>query len=379
LPRLKISFLLREFKSGIKPIIGILNKRIVFGGPRSIALIMSKECNSKCIMCWYHSPAIADNECQAEGIENKKPQFMDHRLCEKIIREAHQIGTFRFILGGHGEPLLHPQFDNILNLLIKLKKAPYVITNGLAIDEKYAKYLAAKPVHYRISMHAGDLETWLRVHPTSSESQLETLSRAIKLLAGSGVARVSLMNVIQKANFRHINEILEYARKLGVKNVLFLPVRADGNLTQVVLDSNEELELKEGLKKSLILAEGYGISTNIKDYLSTNRFIKAGAPCTSELYRNIPCYIGWIYTEFDIDGTMRPCENSDLSMGNAGEKHLKEMWFSKKYQDFRYESLRLPLRNELVKGCKCQECTMSKFNINVNNLLSFKSMKYGEA
>lgn len=330
-------------------------------------------------MCWYHSPILNDNDCPEEEKGNEHSQFMDYGLCEKIIRETHQIGTFRYVLGGHGEPLLHPQFDNILDLLIRLKKAPYVITNGFAIDKQYAEYLSTKRAHYRISVHAGDVETWLRVHPTLSETQFETLSQAIKLLAVSNVANISLMNVIQKANFSHVTEMIEYARKLGVKNVLFLPVRANGNLTQTVLDGSEELELKTHLQKSLKLANSYGITSNIKDYLSTHRFTRNGVLYTSELYHRIPCYIGWIYSEFDIDGTMRPCENSDLIIGKAGIQHIKDMWLSSKYHEFRYESLRLPLRDAFVKGCKCQECSMAKFNINVNNLLNFKSIKYGDA
>jgi hypothetical protein len=173
--------------------------------------------------------------------------------------------------------------------------------------------------------------------------------------------------------------MIEYAHKLGVKDVLFLPVRADGNLTQVVLDSSEELELRGHFQKSLKLADSYGITSNIKDYLSTHRFIRNGVLYTSELYHKIPCYIGWIYSEFDIDGTMRPCENSDIIMGNAGRQHIKDLWLSSKYHKFRYESLRLPLRDTFVKGCKCHDCSMAKFNINVNNMLNFKSTNYGEA
>ena len=136
-------------------------------------------------MCWYHSPLLNADANQGKDKGKGNSKFMDFGLCEKIIRETYQIGTFRYVLGGHGEPLLHPQFDKILDLLIHLNKAPYVITNGFNIDEQYAKYLSTKRAHYRISVHAGDVETWLCIHPTSSAAQFESLSRAIKSLAAS--------------------------------------------------------------------------------------------------------------------------------------------------------------------------------------------------
>lgn len=374
-----ISSRLRDVKSGIKPMIGILSRRFVFGGPRSIALLISEKCNSQCLMCWYHSPLLNENSGLEKDKDRERSSFMDFGLCENIIRETHQMGTYRYILGGHGEPLLHPQFDNILDLLVHLKKAPYIITNGFVIDDRYAKYLSTKRAHYRISVHAGDVETWLRIHPTLAASQFEKLSRAIEQLAASKIANISLMNIIQKENFRRIVDMVDYAHQLGVKNVLFLPVRANGDLIQVVPDSNEESALNASLQKSLILAKSYGIATNIQDYLSTHRFIKHGTLHTAGLYRKIPCYIGWIYSEFDIDGTMRPCENSDLTIGNADSQPVKGMWQSRRYRDFRYESLRLPLNNTFVEGCKCHECSMAKFNINVDSLLNFKSLRYGEA
>jgi len=379
--KLNIPFFIKDVKSGIQSLLGILSRKQVFGGPRTIALIMSKECNSRCIMCWYHSPLVTmdEKETRDNGYDNKKLQFMDPALCETIIKEAHKMGTFRFILGGHGEPFLHPQFDNILNLTLRLGKAPYVITNGLYIDELYARILATKPAQFRISMHAGDVETWLRVHPTCSASQFNTLTKAIKLLTTSNIARVSLLHVIQRANFRHVLEMIEYAHSLGVKEIQFFPVRGEGNLSQVVLDPDEDLELRKDLQVCLKLSASYKINTNIRDYLSTNRYIRAGVPDTTYLYQKIPCYIGWIYTEFDIDGIMRPCENSDLVMGRAGNQHIKDMWYSNQYHTFRNDALKLPWRNEFIKGCKCQECCMSKFNINVHNLLRLKSIKYGSA
>jgi len=173
--------------------------------------------------------------------------------------------------------------------------------------------------------------------------------------------------------------MVEHAHELGVREILFRPVRAEGKLADVVLDPEEETELRNRLKACLQLAESYGIRTNLRDYLANNLYIRSGILQTAHLYRKIPCYIGWIYAEFERDGTMRPCLLSEIVIGRAGEKRIRDMWLSSRYQDFRRQAISMPRRGELVKGCQCSTCSMVKYNINLYNLLHLKSLKYDDA
>jgi sulfatase maturation enzyme AslB (radical SAM superfamily) len=305
---------------------------------------------------------------------------MDYALCETIIREAHELGTARVVLGGWGSPGLHPKLDQILGLLVRLRMKPYLITNGLAIDQQRARYWAELPAHFRFSMHAGDPETWLRIHTGGSLHQFELLEKVIQQMAGSGKADVSIMHAIQKANFRNMREMVEHAHKMGVQNVLFLPVQAEGLIaSKVLLSKEEENELPGELTRALELAEVLRIRTNLAEYIATRRFVRDGIPDTADLYRRIPCYIGWIYSEFHPDGTMRPCEYSQIAMGKAGQQSIREMWHSPAYRRFRQEARNLPLRGEEVTGCNCRKCTMAKFNLNIHSLLRLKSLRYNEA
>jgi hypothetical protein len=164
-----------------------------------------------------------------------------------------------------------------------------------------------------------------------------------------------------------------------VDEILFRPVRAEGSLVQVVLDAEEEKELGKQLTSSLRLAEAYGIRTNLREYLANNLYIESGILRTAHLYRRIPCYIGWLYAEFDLDGTMRPCLHSEIAMGRAGENRVRDIWRSSRYMDFRREALSMPRRGGLVRGCHCTSCCMAKYNVNVYNLLHLRSLRYGAA
>jgi MoaA/NifB/PqqE/SkfB family radical SAM enzyme len=304
---------------------------------------------------------------------------MDSALFEQIIRESRELGAYRVVLGGFGDPALHPHFDRMLEVMMRLNMEPYVLTNGLALDEKRVETWATKRAHFRFSLHAGDVETWLRVHPGGTARQFERVSRAITALAASGVPRISAMHVIHKDNCNRVREMVEHARAHGVRHVLFRPVRAEGPLAAVVLSPEEQERLRRDLAACLQLAESYGIRTNLREYLENNLFIDEGALQTAELYHRIPCYIGWLYAEFDADGTLRPCLLSQIEMGRLGDKSLREIWHSPRYYNFRREARTMPTRGRLVKGCHCHACCMAKYNVNVYNLLHFKSLKYSDA
>jgi len=374
---------LRDLISGARALLGIVTKKWALTGPRSVALAISDVCDTNCIMCWCHSPLLhreADLPSTPKmGSSSGRQRFMDTAIFETIIRESRALGTFRVVLCGYGDPALHPQFDRMLELLGQLEMEPYVLTNGLSVDEKRARIWAASPAHFRFSVHAGDIDTWLRVHPSGTVRQFERLSRLIKSLAAAGRPRVSMLHVIHKANFRSVRAMVEHAQELGVKEILFRPVRADGELAQVVLDQEDEAELRVELQGCLQLAASWGIRTNLHEYLANNLYIHSGLVQTWSLYRKIPCYLGWIYAEFDREGTMTPCLNSKIVMGRVGEQLLRDMWLSPRYWAFRRDGRNLPRRSEPVTGCECDACCMAKYNVNVHNLLHLKSLNYTEA
>jgi len=369
----KLILRFRNFRSGALALLGVLSGKRVFGGPRTAALFMTDGCNSRCLMCWFHSPLVRSDPSPGGGLGGpshpRRPRFMDTALCETILKELHKLGTYRVVLGGFGEPALHPGLEEAIELTVRLRMLPYVITNGISVDEGRAGRWAKMRAYFRVSVHAGDPETWLRIHPTLAAEDFERLTRAVRILAGSRSASVSLMHVVQKANFRGLGGMIRHARSLGVREVLFFPVRADDEMREVLLSPGEEEEVRRDVPKFIRLSQSYGIRTNLPEFLADGHFVWSGRVRTADLYRRIPCSIGWTYTEFDLDGTMRPCEYSRLVMGRAGERRIRDLWSSVPYQTFREQALALPSRGRGVPGCSCASCSMARFNLNIHNLL----------
>ncbi len=373
---------LRDVVSGVKVLLGILSRRRVFTGPRSVGLTISNICDTSCLMCGAHSPLLQEPPVPGTMPTTAfaKPQpFMDDHLFKQCVQECRDTGTFRLVLGGNGEPALHPSFDEVIVLMRRLQMEPYVLTNGISLDNARVKIWAATPGHFRFSLHAGDPETWHRVHPRSKPEQFERLSRHIKELAAAGVPKVSTMHVIQKANFRQVRRMVEHAHEVGVREVLFRPARADGGLSEVIPTTEEEQALHRELAQALSLAESYGIHTNLREYLATNLYNHQGVLNTWPLYQEIPCYVGFLHAEIDLDGTLIPCIFSRRVMGKMGVDRLWDIWDSPPYLAYRLEGRAMPRRGTPVKGCLCGACCMVKFNQNLYRLLHLKSLRYGDA
>jgi len=362
----------------VRTLAGIASGGRVFAGPRTVALIIADDCNSNCVMCWYHSPLLGGERSGTHAVEGGgvRPRFMDTKLLESIVRQCRDLGTRRVVLGGSGETALHPDLDAMLELTVSLGLRPYVITNGLAVDEARARRWAALPAHYRFSLHAGDPETWSAIHPAGTSEQFERICSAISTLVASSRARVSLMHVIQRANFRTVTTMVRHARSLGVDDLVILPVRAEGEVADaVVLDREEELELRGILAEAHRFAQGWGIRTTLLDYLADQRHVRGGRLTTPEVYREMSCTVGWTYAEFDIDGTMRPCEGSGTTLGSAADTPIAALWRSAAYREFRRAARDLPRRRTPVPGCPCDACCMVKFNRNVHDLVRLRSLR----
>jgi len=371
---------LGDLVSGVRTVAAIIARSSALSGPRIVTMILSGECNSQCVMCWYHSPLLdCDVTTQPEAGHAQRQRFMDRTICESILRQCRALGTYRVVLGGHGEPTIHPSFDDLLHLTGNLGMESYVITNGLSVDPPRAASWARQRAHFRFSLHAGDPETWLAVHPRCVAADFERIEQAIRVLARSKTATVSAMHVIQRANIKGLRQTVQHARELGLRQLLYMPVRADGPRASVLLDPAEQAELRATLVDCSRQAAKWGIRTNLGELLTTNRFTQTGVPQTAELYRRIPCYVGYFYTEFDIEGYMRPCEGSEIVFGRVGDDDLARLWRSQRYETYRRETRGIVRRRVPVSGCPCDTCTMTQFNLNVHRLLRLQSIRYGEA
>lgn len=106
---------------------------------REVEISVSSVCNLKCPFC-PHSKGYS-----------RKPEFMSVDTAKEIARQLKSFNYQGFIcFGGHGEPSLNPNLEEIVNILKDFK--PQLITNGINLDKEVWERLD-KIAQIKVSVH----------------------------------------------------------------------------------------------------------------------------------------------------------------------------------------------------------------------------------
>jgi MoaA/NifB/PqqE/SkfB family radical SAM enzyme len=74
----------------------------------------------------------------------------------------------------------------------------------------------------------------------------------------------------------------------------------------------------------------------------------------SNIIDSVPCYVGWIYARILTNGDITPCCKAHLfPLGNLHKKSFKEIWFSKKYDEFRKKAKKLKKSDKYFSKIGC--------------------------
>jgi SynChlorMet cassette radical SAM/SPASM protein ScmF len=175
----------------------------------SLYLYVAGSCNLACRHCWI-TPTY-----QPEG---NGGQFIKLEHVRKAIREARPLGLRSIKLTG-GEPTLHPQFRELVTLIVDAKLAISIETNGLLIDTALAEFLKLKGVSFvSVSLDGADTETHegLRGVPGCYERTIA----GIKNLVAAGL-RPQMICTLHRGNIFQVGEVAKLAESLGCESVKF--------------------------------------------------------------------------------------------------------------------------------------------------------------
>jgi len=174
-----------------------------------IYFYLTEGCNLRCRHCWI-APKY-----QSEG--NSYPA-LDLDLFKSIIEQAKPLGLTGVKLTG-GEPLLHPQIFEILEVIRKEDLSLNVETNGvLCTPELAGKMVACKNPFVSVSLDGADAETheWVRGVAGCFEAAL----KGIQNLAKVGL-RPQVIMTIMRHNKNQMESLVRFAESSGAGSVKF--------------------------------------------------------------------------------------------------------------------------------------------------------------
>lgn len=181
-------------------------------------------CNAKCIFC--HNKNLERKRC-----------FVNLQNLEKFVSEVYAENKNnwfynnieskqypKFVLGGLGEPLLHPQIFDIVKMIKKYGFVVELITNGIALTKQKAQGLIdAKLDYLSISLHSLNAEVYKSITQVDLEIVKNNLDNSLELLDKSDI-KVSLWRVHPPKGYKRDTELDQQVYEQFVKAHKFFEV-----------------------------------------------------------------------------------------------------------------------------------------------------------
>ena len=185
----------------------------------SFYLYLSTGCNLACRHCWI-TPTFVDGEPSSGDC-------LDVDLLRRAVAEAKPLGLSRGKLTG-GEPTLHPQFVEIVDMLTAEGLGMDMETNGTLIDAPLARHLKeeTKLSFISVSLDGANPETHdaFRSVPGAFEAALRGLGH----LVDAGYGNVQVIMSPHRGNLGELEDLVNLAVERGAGSVKFNPVTRSG-------------------------------------------------------------------------------------------------------------------------------------------------------
>jgi len=210
----------------------------------TLYLYIAGACNLACRHCWI----VPTFDPQGRG-----DRFVRLEHVEKAIREGKPLGLGSVKLTG-GEPMLHPQFRELVALLTEAGLDITIETNGTLVDDDLAQYLeeTGRVSFISVSVDGATAEVHeaLRAVPGSFEQALE----GIRALVRAGY-RPQMICTLHRGNAAQMGEVIALSERLGCSSVKFNLVQGSGRGESYAeedgLGVDEVLDLYHTLEREL--------------------------------------------------------------------------------------------------------------------------------
>lgn len=289
-------------------------------------------CNLRCKMC------LAPHW-------ERKAQFLTLDNFKAILRQFTYLRKISLV--GVGEPLMNPEFFDMIRYAKSRNIRIGFATNGILLVEKNIKNIVdSKPDWVNVSIDGVNKKTYENIRIGADFDVVIANIKELALATKNTGIEVAIWFLGMRDNIEELPLMVKLSSELGVRNLNMQSVHNWGsNEWKGRLDiqrmSSNCPEIIDILKKTRLLAKKSNVRFN---------------------YINIPskaakrtCQWPWKSCYITADGFVTPCciHGSDpalMNFGNIFEKSFRDIWNCAKYREFRrmLKSDRFP---EICNGC----------------------------
>lgn len=320
-------------------------KTILLSYPRRLVLELTNACNLNCIMCGRNAADFKPTMFDMEVFRSFEP-MMD------TIEEV--------TLMGWGEPTIHPNFVEMLEIIDKHSARKYFCTNGMNLKKIKNAIFDYQVDVFAVSLDGATDATNSRIRRGSKIEQItEDLKEIVKIKKERGLKYpwINFVFCAMQSNIRELPDLVRLAAEIGIEEVkvVYLTVFGD-DLMNESLWGHEEL-VREVFEEAIQVGDELGIILKLPHYIGED---EAG----DKLHKD--CFVTWRDFFLGSDGYVRPCMSTPIHFFEYDmKKGFMEMWNSPEYQ--KYRSI---VNNQQEMESPCKRCYQSS-HCNWNRKESF--------
>jgi SynChlorMet cassette radical SAM/SPASM protein ScmF len=280
-------------------------------------LYLTTGCNLRCRHCWI-APTFTAGE-PATG------EYLDVDLLRHAVDEAKPLGLHAAKLTG-GEPLLHPDFVEIVDLLTAAGLALNMETNGTLLTAELARYLKEKTNLFDVSVSLDGPTAAIHDPFRGVAGAFDAAVQGVQHLVAAGY-RPQIIMCPHRGNIQHIEEMVKLAVRLGAGSLKFNPVTRSGRGISMhehgeALDFEEVLDLARFVRGPLQQRASIPLILSTPLAFYTVRELLAGGPAGMCHVRHILGILG--SGEMALCGIGRTV--AELCFGNLRDTHVADVW-----------------------------------------------------
>ncbi len=335
---------LKEMKTGLKDIVlrralvNVLEGIAYYGiqrpqttiAPFLVVWNFTHACNLRCKHCYQDAGGFAEDELTTEE-------------AKRVIDEFYESGVVAIAFSG-GEPLIRPDFFEVVSYAASKGFYLSVATNGTLLTKKMVKKIKESGIEYvEISLDGFEKEhDEFRGLKGAWKRTCEGIRNCVEAGLDTCVA-----TTVTKRNFKDIPKLLDFVEKdLKASRFIafnFIPVRRGNEMIGDDLEPEEREELQSFLYSKLkdkscrlsVLStapqyariameftEGPTVTTHF-----TNKAAMEMKGKTKKLGEFIGgCGAGRLYCGLEPNGDIQPCVFIPIKIGNIRKDRLKYVW-----------------------------------------------------
>lgn len=211
---------------------------------------------------------------------------------EDAFRAVEECGVPMVSIPG-GEPLLHPQIDEIVNGLVERKKYVYMCTNAIKLEESLHMFTPSKYLSFSVHLDGQREE---HDHAVSRDGIYDIAVSAIRAALDKGFRVTTNSTLFNYADPNRVQEFFDTLMEMGVEGMMVSPGYPYEKAPDQdsFLQRRQTISLFRRLLKNAKKEWRFNQSPLFLEFLRGNMELECtpwGTPCYSVLGWQKPCYL----------------------------------------------------------------------------------------